>query len=84
MPLSSLKLTAAKQPANLNDEQLRRHKIITRLVEQRELAAAAAAGVVYKQEKTRVVTDRDTGERSSVTVNSKRSTNPSLVCLNHL
>lgn len=71
MKLSGLKLTAAKQPANVNNEQLRRNKIVTRLVEQRELATALAAGVIYKQEKTRIVTDKDSGERRSETVNKR-------------
>lgn len=44
MKLSGLKLSAAKQPANVGEEQVRRNKIVKRLVEQRELATAVAAG----------------------------------------
>lgn len=71
MALAGLKLTAVKQPVNVSEEQVRRNKIVKRLVEQRELAAAVAAGVAYKQEKTRTVVDKDTGERSTVTVNKR-------------
>ncbi len=39
MKLSCLKLTAAKQPVNVGEEQVRRNKIVKRLVEQRELAS---------------------------------------------
>ncbi len=71
MKLAGLKLIATKQPVNVGAEQVRRNKIVKRLVEQRELAAAVAAGVAYKQEKTRTVIDKDTGVRHSVVV-SKR------------
>jgi len=71
MKLSGLKLSAAKQPVVANAESQRRNKIVLRLVEQRELATAVAAGVAYKKEKTRTLVDKDTGERRSVTVNKR-------------
>lgn len=71
MKLSGLKLSTAKQPANVSDEQVRRNKLVKRLIEQRELATAVAAGVVYRQEKMRTVVDKATGECSSVTVNKR-------------
>lgn len=71
MKLSGLKLSAAKQPANVGEEQVRRNKIVKRLVEQRELATAVAAGVAYRQEKMRTVVDKATGEHSSVAVNKR-------------
>ena len=71
MKLTGLKLTAAKQPANVGDEQVRRIKMVKRLVEQRELATAVAAGVAYRPEKTRTVKDDATGERKTVVVNKR-------------
>jgi TRAP-type mannitol/chloroaromatic compound transport system substrate-binding protein len=71
MKLAGLKLTAVKQPLNVSDEHVRRNKIVKRLVEQRELATAVAAGVAYRPEKMRTVVDKATGERSTVTVNKR-------------
>lgn len=71
MKLMGLKLIAAKQPANVADEQVRRLKMVKRLVEQRELATALAAGVAYRPEKTRTIKDDATGERRSVVVNKR-------------
>jgi hypothetical protein len=71
MKLSGLKLSAAKQPVNVGAEQLRRIKIVKRLIEQRELATAIAAGVAYRPEKMRTVVDKDTGQRRNVTVNKR-------------
>ncbi len=71
MKLTGLKLTALKQPVVANVEVHRRNKMVQRLVEQRELATAVAAGVAYKKEKTRTVVDKDTGERHSVVVNKR-------------
>lgn len=71
MKLTGLKLTAAKQPVKFDEQQFRRNKIVKRLVEQRELATAAASGVDYRPTKTRVVQDEQTGERRVVTVNKR-------------
>jgi len=71
MKLTGLKLTALKQPVVANAESQRRNKIVQRLVEQRELATAVAAGVAYKKEKTRTVVDKETGERRTVAVNKR-------------
>jgi len=71
MKLTGLKLTALKQPVVANVEVHRRNKMVQRLVEQRDLATAVAAGVAYKKDKTRTVVDKDTGERHSVVVNKR-------------
>lgn len=71
MKLAGLKLTAAKQPGAFSEEQVRRNKLVRRLVEQRALATAAASGSAYAPTKTRLIKDADTGERTSVTVNKR-------------
>ena len=61
--LSSLKLTAAKKPRALPESIKRRNKLLQKLKEQRELAAAMASGQTYMPRRLRTVRDQQTGER---------------------
>lgn len=64
--LSALKLTAARKPTNLPQVVQRRNKIIGRIAEQMELAAAYANGTTHLFTKVRTITDKDTGSRKQV------------------
>lgn len=64
--LSALKLTAARKPTNLPQVVQRRNKIIGRIAEQMELAAAYANGTTHLFTKVRTITDKDTGARKQV------------------
>lgn len=61
--LTSLKLTAAQQPAKLSAVTFRRNKLVMRLDEQIELATATQAGNVFAPVKLRTYTDKETGLR---------------------
>ena len=61
--LASLKLTAARKPRALPDVVKRRKKLLRKLGEQRELAAAQAEGRNYAPSRLRTVKDAQTGER---------------------
>jgi hypothetical protein len=61
--LASLKLTAARKPRALPDVVKRRQKLLRKLGEQRELAAAQAEGRNYAPSRLRTVKDAQTGER---------------------
>jgi hypothetical protein len=61
--LTSLKLTAARKPRALPDVVKRRQKLLRKLGEQRELAAAQAEGRNYAPSRLRTVKDAQTGER---------------------
>ena len=61
--LATLKLTAARKPRALPDVVKRRQKLLRKLGEQRELAAAQSAGGNYVPMRLRTVKDAQTGER---------------------
>jgi Na+-translocating ferredoxin:NAD+ oxidoreductase RnfC subunit len=69
--LAALKLTAAQKPANLPPVQVRRNKLAKRLWEQVELAKAQHAGTTFSPKRFRTVTDKETGERTTVEVNKR-------------
>ena len=61
--LTTLKLTAARKPRALPDVVKRRNKLLKKLQEQRELAAAQLDGQNYVPKRLRTVKDAETGER---------------------
>jgi len=62
--LAALQLTAAKKPRALPEGIKRRNKLLQKLKEQRELAAAFASGQTYMPRRLRSVRDLTTGERT--------------------
>lgn len=64
--LSALKLTATRKPQNLPQVVQRRNKLIGRIAEQIELAAAQANGTTHLFTKVRTLTDKETGIRKQV------------------
>ena len=62
--LAALKLTAAKKPRTLPEGIKRRNKLLQKLKEQRELAAAFASGQTYMPRRLRSIRDLTTGERT--------------------
>lgn len=64
--LASLKLVAAKKPANQPPVVQRRHKLSSKVFQQIQLAKAQSEGGVYAPTKTKTVTNAD-GERVVVT-----------------
>jgi len=61
--LSTLKLTAARKSRALPDVVKRRNKLLQKLAEQRELAAAFAQGQHYAPRRLRSMRDAETGAR---------------------
>ena len=61
--LATLKLTNARKPRALPDVIKRRNKLLQKLTEQRELAAALNEGRHYAPTRYRSFTDADTGAR---------------------
>ena len=61
--LNSLKLTAARKSRALPDVVKRRNKLLQKLMEQRELAAALEQGQHYAPKRLRSLRDADTGSR---------------------
>ena len=61
--LNSLKLTAARKSRALPDGVKRRNKLLQKLMEQRELAAALEQGQHYAPKRLRSLRDEDTGAR---------------------
>ncbi|PUE13463.1 hypothetical protein B9Z38_03870 [Limnohabitans sp. MMS-10A-160] len=61
--LNTLKLTAARKTRALPDVVKRRNKLLQKLIEQRELAAALNEGRHYAPTRYRSFTDADTGAR---------------------
>ena len=61
--LSTLKLTAARKSRALPDVVKRRNKLLQKLAEQRELAAAFAQGQHYAPRRLRSMRDEETGAR---------------------
>lgn len=61
--LNSLKLTAARKSRALPDVIKRRNKLLLKLVEQRDLAAAVQEGHHYAPKRLRSLRDADTGGR---------------------
>lgn len=71
--LNTLKLTAARKSRSLPDVVKRRNKLLHKLMEQRELAAALEQGQHYAPKRLRSLRDADTGARvvKEVTVRIK-------------
>lgn len=71
--LNTLKLTAARKSRALPDVVKRRNKLLQKLVEQRDLAAALEQGQQYAPKRLRSLRDQDTGARvvKEVTVRIK-------------
>ena len=61
--LNTLKLTAARKSRALPDVVRRRNKLLLKLTEQRELAAALEQGRHYAPKRLRSAVDTDTGTR---------------------
>ena len=61
--LNTLKLTAARKSRSLPDVVKRRNKLLHKLMEQRELAAALEQGQHYAPKRLRSLRDADTGAR---------------------
>ena len=61
--LNTLKLTAARKSRALPDVVKRRNKLLQKLAEQRELAAAFAQGQHYAPRRLRSMRDAETGAR---------------------
>ena len=61
--LNTLKLTAARKSRALPDVVKRRNKLLQKLLEQRELAAALEQGQHYAPKRLRSLRDEDTGAR---------------------
>jgi len=61
--LNTLKLTAARKSRTLPDVVKRRNKLLQKLMEQRELAAALEQGQHYAPKRLRSLRDADTGAR---------------------
>lgn len=61
--LNTLKLTAARKSRALPDVVKRRNKLLLKLTEQRELAAALQEGQHYAPKRLRSLRDADTGTR---------------------
>ena len=64
--LNGLKLTNAKRPQSASPMVLRRNKISRQLSEQIELARCMEQGTDYAPTRVRMVRDKTTGERKSV------------------
>ena len=64
--LSSLKLTAAREPTHLPQAVQRRNKMIGRIAEQIELATAQANGTTHLFTRVRSFTDKETGVRKQM------------------
>lgn len=61
--LNTLKLTAARKSRSLPDVVKRRNKLLQKLAEQRELAAAFGQGQHYAPRRLRSMRDEETGAR---------------------
>lgn len=66
--LSSLKLISAKRPSALAPIQVRRNKLINKLMEQIALASALKDGTTYAPKRMRNIKNGETGEIRSVEV----------------
>ena len=64
--LSKLKLVASKRQSAANPIQHRRNKLVAKITEQIEMAAAQKDGRLYAPRKLKTVTDTVTGERRTV------------------
>ena len=69
--LNTLKLTAAKKPAQVSATVQRRTKLAKRLLEQIELAQAEQDGTTYTVPKLRNYTDQATGHRKQVEIHKR-------------
>jgi hypothetical protein len=69
--LATLKLSAAIKSTSVSPVLLRRNKLAKRLWEQVELAKAQQTGSQFTATKFRTITDKETGERTTVEVNKR-------------
>ena len=68
---TSLKLIAAKRPQQVSPIIQRRNKLCEKLMEQMALATAMIEGKAYAPTGVRTVTDKETGERTTVESNKR-------------
>ena len=73
--LNTLKLTAARKSRALPDVVRRRNKLLLKLTEQRELAAALEQGRHYAPKRLRSAVDTDTGTRVLHALSESESAN---------
>lgn len=66
--LSSLKLISAKRPSALAPIQVRRNKLISKLMEQIQLATASQNGTAYAPKRQRSIKNAETGEVRQIEV----------------
>ena len=66
---TNLKVVSAKRTSQLPTIQIRRNKLVVKLIEQIKLASALKAGETYLTKKIRNVKDSVSGERKAVEIN---------------
>ena len=64
--IAGLKLVASKKSRSLSPIQQRRNKLAAKIHEQWELCTARQAGTIYAPRRLRTITNRQTGERTTV------------------
>ena len=64
--ITGFKLVASKKNRTLSPIQQRRNKLAAKIHEQWELCTARQAGAVYAPRRLRTITNRQTGERTTV------------------
>ena len=64
--IAGLKLVASKKSRSLSPIQQRRNKLAAKIHEQWELCTARQAGTIYAPRRLRTLTNRHTGERTTV------------------
>ena len=64
--IAGLKLVASKKSRSLSPIQQRRNKLAAKIHEQWELCTARQAGTIYAPRRLRTITNRHTGERTTV------------------
>lgn len=66
---TNLKIVSAKRTSQLPTIQIRRNKLVVKLIEQIKLASALKAGETYLKKQIRNVKDSVSGERKAVEIN---------------
>jgi predicted nicotinamide N-methyase len=64
--IAGMKLVASKKSRSLSPIQQRRNKLAAKIHEQWELCTARQAGTIYAPRRLRTLTNRHTGERTTV------------------
>ena len=64
--IASMKLVASKKSRSLSPIQLRRNKLAAKIHEQWQLCTARQAGETYAPRRLRTITNKQTGERTTV------------------